>query len=373
MSRPTTLRCSLCRRWPPPKAHDHSSRSPTLPLSLNNVNNVKYRADGKLVALGYDGRVYLLSDTDNDGLEDKAEPFWAGEALRAPIGLALTPPGYARGQGVFVAAKGKVSLLVDTNGDDRADEEIVVATWMEKSEQQGVDALGVALDPEGNVYFGLGTASFTGAYRVEEATGESRYNLKSERGTILRISPDFRRREIVCTGIRFPVGLAFNRNGDLFCTDQEGATWLPNGNPLDELLHIQPGRHYGFPPRHPKYLPQVIDEPSVFDYAPQHESTCGLNFNELPAGAASAAYRQGCFGPAWWAGDALVSGYSRGKLYRTKLVKTAVGYVAQNQLIACLQALTVDACVSPRGDLVVSTHSGQPDWGSGPNGQGKLY
>src|SRR5258708_9735557 len=38
----------------------------------------------------------------------------------------------------------------------------------------------------------------------------------------------------------FPYTTLFrsNRKGDLFCTDQEGATWLPNGNPLDELLHL---------------------------------------------------------------------------------------------------------------------------------------
>src|SRR5947207_5801378 len=35
--------------------------------------------------------------------------------------------------------------------------------------------------------------------------------------------------------------------------------------------------------------------------------------------------------------------------------------------------LAVDACVSPQGDLVVAAHSGNPDWGSGPDGQGKLY
>ena len=35
--------------------------------------------------------------------------------------------------------------------------------------------------------------------------------------------------------------------------------------------------------------------------------------------------------------------------------------------------LAVDACVSPRGDLVVAVHSGRPDWGSGPTGKGKLY
>src|SRR6266849_8206541 len=56
-----------------------------LPLALNNINNVKYRADGKLVALGYDGRIHLLSDTDQDGVEDKVEPFWDRDTLSAPI------------------------------------------------------------------------------------------------------------------------------------------------------------------------------------------------------------------------------------------------------------------------------------------------
>src|SRR5207248_3394012 len=69
----------------------------------------------------------------------------------------------------------------------------------------------------------------------------------------------------------------------------------------------------------------------------------------------------------------LVAGYSRGKIYRTKLVKTPAGYVAQNQLLAALNMLTVDACVSPKGDLVIAVHSGGPDWGSGPSGKGRLY
>src|SRR5439155_23442236 len=100
--------------------------------------------------------------------------------------------------------------------------------------------------------------------------------------------------------------------------------WLPNGNPFDELLHIEAGRHYGFPPRHPKHLPNVINEPSVFDYAPQHQSTCGLNFNESVNGGP-------VFGPGWWGGDAIVFGYWCGELFRTKLVKARGGYVAQNQ------------------------------------------
>ncbi|MEZ6082172.1 MAG: hypothetical protein R3C56_42800 [Pirellulaceae bacterium] len=68
-----------------------------------------------------------------------------------------------------------------------------------------------------------------------------------------------------------------------------------------------------------------------------------------------------------------MTGYSRGKIYRTQLIKTPAGYVAQNQLLACLNMLPADACISPQGDLVIATHSGSPDWGSGPAGSGKLF
>lgn len=361
---------------PPIQLHYPGFTSQPLPVDLSNINNVRYRPDGKLVAVAYDGRVWLLSDSDGDGLEDKVEPFWDKQTVRAPIGAALTLPNDERGQGVFVAGKGKVALFLDTNRDNRADEEITVASWQEPSEQHGVDGLGVAVGADGSVYFSLGAASFTEPFLIDKATGKARYHTSMDRGTIQRVSPDFSKRETVCTGIRFAVSLAFNPLGDLFCSDQEGATWRHDGNPFDELLHIQPGRHYGFPPRHPKHLPNVFDEPSVFDYGPQHQSTCGLQFNR--AATASTANRLQdaggtFFGPAHWRDDAIMSGYSRGKIWRTKLVKTDAGYVAQTHLLATLQALTVDATVSPRGDLIVATHSGQPDWGSGPNGKGRLW
>ena len=347
-----------------------------LPLELTNVNNVRYRADGKLMTLGYNGDLHLLSDTDGDGVEDKAELFWKNEnSLRGPLGMLLTPVGYAKGNGVFVPSKGKVSLIVDTNGDDKADEEIIVATgWKEIA--QNVDAVGITMDKDGSVYFGLGTVNYANAYLVNEK-GDAEYDINSDRGTVQKVSADFSKRETVCTGIRFPIAFAFNEHGDLFCSEQEGATWLPNGNPLDELLHIRldgngPNgksgvkRHYGFPPRHPQHNPNVIDEPSLFDYAPQHQSTCGMVFNTSVNGGPT-------FGPEAWAGDAIVCGESRGKLWRTKLMKTEAGYVAGSQLFACLQMLTVDACVAPNGDLLVACHSGPPDWGTGPTGTGKLF
>jgi hypothetical protein len=73
----------------------------------------------------------------------------------------------------------------------------------------------------------------------------------------------------------------------------------------------------------------------VFDYGPQHQATCGIHFNEPVAGGGK------IFGPEWWRGDVFVAGESRGKIWRTKLVKTAAGYVAKNDLIAGLAMLTM--------------------------------
>ncbi|MFM9065183.1 MAG: ThuA domain-containing protein [Pirellula sp.] len=341
-----------------------------IPLELTNINNVLYRHDGVLVTLGYNGDVHLLRDTNADGLEDQATVFYKNQgSLRGPIGMVLTKPADPRGFGVFVASKGKVSLLLDKDNDGRCDEEIAVAKGWEEI-AQNVDAVGLAMAPDGSLYFGLGAANYANAYLVDEK-GTSKFDLKSDRGTIQKVSPDFSKRETVCTGVRFPIGIAFGPDGELFCTDQEGATWLANGNPFDELLHIQAGRHYGFPPRHPQFNPSVIDQPSLFDYGPQHQSTCGLFFN--PIGDPESGGSINRFGPSTWGGNAIVAGESRGKIWRTQIVHSKLGYVAQSQLIACLQKLTVDTCVSPRGDLVVACHSGPPDWGTGPAGIGSLY
>lgn len=211
----------------------------------------------------------------------------------------------------------------------------------------------MTIDGEGNIFFGLLVADYSNAYRLrkrkdlkpaevewlksqcrwnEPASRDavddefSLYDLNSLRGTIQKYDPRTKQRTTFATGLRVPVALAFNHEGDLFNTDQEGETWMPDGNPLDELNHIVAGKNYGFPPRHPRWLPGIDSEPPVAAFGPQHQSACGLVFNTPheainPPDATNSplafplpgAPAQGLFGPFGWKNQAFVTGESRGK------------------------------------------------------------
>lgn len=245
-------------------------------IELTNLNNITYAPDGRLFAAGYDGRLHLLLDSNGDGLEDSVKTFHDRISDDYPLGIAFHDGA------LYVCRRYHIARHADTNADGVPDTAEVAATgWRSEVidkdplyvHRRVDDALGLAISPNGTFYISLGAANFGNGYLVDGA-GKSQYQLNNSRGSILKISADGKNRSLFATGLRFVVSMGINRQGDLFATDQEGATWLPNGNPFDELLQIQQGKHYGFPPRHPKYLPNVIDEPSVHDYGPQrhHQS-----------------------------------------------------------------------------------------------------
>ncbi|MDB6068906.1 MAG: hypothetical protein JWL81_77 [Verrucomicrobiales bacterium] len=349
-----------------------------LPVQITNLNNIEYAPDGRLFAGGYDGRFHLLRDRDGDGIEEDLTTFSKETTDDYPLGMVVK-----NGMPHAILSNAIVRFR-DTDDDGIPDKkEIVAQGWDDPALQNSpllmhrrVDsAMALAAGPDDDWYITMGSANPGNGYwqhaegdafdTKTSKTGTALYSPDKRRGCLLRIDRDGKVEQLN-SGLRYIMSLQWDQSGELFGTDQEGATWLPNGNPYDELLHLQKGRHYGFPPWHPRLLPGVVDEPSVWDYAPQHQSACGFRFN-------GPSKDRAVFGPEFWAHDAIVTGESRGKLWRTKVVRTPAGYVAMNQLIACLGMLVTDCAISPKGELVICCHSGEPDWGSGPNGQGKIF
>lgn len=338
-----------------------------LPVRVTNLNNIEYTADGRLYAAGYDGRIHTLIDSDGDGLEDTAKVFFDGKGdYDTPMGMVIA------NDSVYLTLRRRIERFVDTDGDGVSDKnEVVASGWFDEDTTKDKtflhrrvdDSLSLAMDKDGNFYTALGTPNYRDLYQLGDDE-TSKYRQDRYRGAVVKIAPGGKP-QVIATGVRFIIGMQFNKNGDLFGTDQEGATWGP-GNPFDELLHIRRGVHYGFPPRHPKHLPNVIDEPSVVDFAPQHQSTCGFRFDEERSG-----FKR--FGPPTWEGNAIVTGESRGKIWRVPLVKTSSGYVGKQVLIAATNLMPIDVTISPKGELLVCCHSGKPDWGTGPKGEGRLF
>ena len=287
-----------------------------LPVRLPNVSALRFAPDGRLFALSQDGKIYLLRDTNGDGLEDRAEVFW--EQSTNGLVAKLSPSAiWPAAEGVYLATPGSISLLTDTNHDGRADG----AKLIQRFGARGMVS-GLIRDAESNLFFNVRPASM---------------DFRMDLCTVLRLAPDGSLTTFA-TGLRWPAALRFNRAGDLFLT-------VPAGEGVhggDKLYHLIEGKHYGS---------SALAQSSVVDFGSAPQAIGGLIWDESGPG-------QGLFGPAWWEGDALLAGAARGKIWRVRLVKTAQGYIGREYPIASVNQPVVDLALSPDGALYVSCTNG---------------
>src|SRR5690606_17128538 len=88
--------------------------------------------------------------------------------------------------------------------------------------------------------------------------------------------------EVMSIGHRFPMGIARNREGDLFTTDNQG-----NYKPFNQLNHVLWGADYGFinAVDRPQAAQRGPAEPAAVEIPhPWTRSVNGICFLETPAG-----------------------------------------------------------------------------------------
>ena len=191
---------------------------------FTSATTITFGPNGDLWLSQQDGNIWKLVDEDGDGVYDRADLFGSGFELL--VGLLWHPSDGT----LYASSRGFITALRDEDGDGRADSYTDLVTDLPWGRHHNN---GLVWGPDGMIYFGLGSEG-----DIQE--GEPELMATILRMPHLGTNADL---EIVARGVRNAYDLAFNARGDLFATENG-----PDYNDApDELNHIIPGEHYGYP------------------------------------------------------------------------------------------------------------------------------
>ena len=159
----------------------------------------------------YSDQVRLLVDKDGDGKADHSSVF--AEGFNAPLdGLAAGV--IARDGDVYFTCIPNLWRLRDTDGDGKADiREVIQTGFGVNAGFLGHDLHGLVWGPDGKLYFSIGDRGF-------HFTNKERKTFHGPRtGAVFRCNPDGSEMQVVARGLRNPQELAFDHYGNLFAVD----------------------------------------------------------------------------------------------------------------------------------------------------------
>jgi len=176
--------------------------------------------DAAVVNIG--GDVWHVS-----GLDDKLEKVkWQRIAtgLFQPLGCKVVDGK------IYVLGRDQITRLHDLNGDGEADFYENFNNDCVVTENYHEFALDLQTDSAGNFYYGKGSPW-------------TPTNMSPHQGTMIRVSKDGSKLDVVATGLRAPNGLGMGPKDMLSCSDNQGH-WMP----ANRLNIIKPGGFYGMTP-----------------------------------------------------------------------------------------------------------------------------
>jgi quinoprotein glucose dehydrogenase len=156
-------------------------------------------------------RIRLLVDSDGDGKADKSTVYADGfNAIEDGTGAGLL----ARNGDVYYTCIPKLWKLRDEDGDGVADKrDALHHGYGVRVAFRGHDMHGLIMGPDGRVYFSIGDRG----YNVE--TMEGTQLVRPDSGAVFRCEPDGTELEVFAYGLRNPQELAFDDYGNLFTGD----------------------------------------------------------------------------------------------------------------------------------------------------------
>ena len=160
-----------------------------------------------------------------EGVMDKAPAklTWRriASGLFQPLGVKF------RGNELFITCRDQLARLVDLNGDGETDFIECFNDDAQVTEHFHEFAMGLQTDDAGNFYYAK-----SGRHALDSVV--------PQHGTLLKVSADGSKTDILATGFRAANGVCLNDDGTFFVTDQEGF-WTPK----NRINRVKPGGFYG--------------------------------------------------------------------------------------------------------------------------------
>jgi glucose/arabinose dehydrogenase len=288
---------------------------------LSNPTSMAWGPDGNLYVSQQSGEIVELV-IGEDGYPSGS--LLVGKVPADLLGLVFV------GSDLFVSYTGNVAKLTPLNRTISSSQ--VIVSGLPYGRHQNDE---IVYGKDGFLYLGVGS------------TGDRTNGNDPRSATIVRFKPDGSGFEIFATGLRNPFGLAFDKDGNLFATD--------NGpdDPAapDELNYITEGRNYGFP--------------DYFGVPPNGSGTIRpVTTLQTHSSSDGFAFYYGAKFPAEYVGNAFIAqwGANSGdpnigrRIVRVTLSKTANGFEGQEIVFATGFDHTIDMIDDRMSGLLVADH-----------------
>jgi hypothetical protein len=178
-----------------------------------------FKDPDKGVICSTDGDVWLV-----EGLTQKTGKLtWQriASGLFQPLGIKVV------NEEIFVTCRDQLVKLHDLNGDRETDFYEAFNTDHQVTDHFHEFAMGLQVDKEGNFYYA-------------KSGRHAREALVPQHGTLIKVSKDGQKTEIIGSGFRAANGVCINPDGTFIVTDQEG-----HWNPMNRINWVKKGGFYG--------------------------------------------------------------------------------------------------------------------------------
>lgn len=173
-------------------------------LAQTRFTGLDFFNDGRMAVCSWDGDVWIV-----EGFLAGSELTWQriASGMFQPLGLKIVDDK------IHVTCRDQLTVLHDLNGDGEIDYYQCLNNDHQVTEHFHEFAMGLQTDTAGNFYYAK-----SGRHALEAVV--------PHHGTLLKVSKDGSRTEILATGFRAANGVCLNPDGSFVVTDQEGF-WNP--------------------------------------------------------------------------------------------------------------------------------------------------